>query len=91
MVAVDLSCREGAKNGWDGQRPTAHRTDGTGDATHARRREHVESLLEQARSEIGNGGFAAQVHMDALAVEALVLARTRLTEAIDMLTKPSSF
>ncbi len=54
--------------------------------THTSNREHVESLLEEARSEIGHGGFAAQVHMDALAVEALTLARTRLTEAIDALT-----
>jgi hypothetical protein len=57
--------------------------------THTNNREHVESLLEEARSEIGNGGFAAQVHMDALAVEALTLARTRLTEAIDALTEPN--
>ena len=53
--------------------------------THTSNREHVESLLEEARSEIGNGGFAAQVHMDGLAVEALTLARTRLAEAIDAL------
>lgn len=47
--------------------------------------EQVEEHIEAARAELGNGGFAAQIGMAPLAVEALKVAVEQINAAIALL------
>lgn len=50
----------------------------------------VEALLEEIRAEVGNAGFAAQVGMNALAVDALQVATDRIATVLTILNDPAA-